>query len=470
MKSSITYIKISLVVLLGTAFSPALQGQDLQSAYFIDNYTYSYHLNPAFTTEKNFIGGLVSSISAGSNSNVGVSTFFYPHDGNLVTFMHKSVDKSEFLSRVRPINRLNVYENHNIASTGFWTKYKGRDIFQTFELNWRNNTVAKLPYNLFSFLKGKEEDDFVYDLSHVSAFTQSYFELASGTAFRLGKLELGARVKFLLGTNKIYMNVDNMMANLNGDQWSIKTTGSLTASGGGIKNRVEEGALGGYDKQDMNGLNWSPVGLGGFGGAVDMGARYRINDYINVSASITDFGGILWRNKVNAYNDGETYILSLDEINLDAEGSIGHVLNSVVNKFKSMYEFMPKKKNWTTQGLTWNANLGAEFKMPFYRKMSVGVLGTWRNSTLNRYTEVRLSLNAAPLKWLSLSVNTAYTTFGWEIGGMVNVYAKKFSAFLGTDSHYYNMTPQFIPVYEANTSVVLGVNYLLSRNPFKRRR
>ena len=238
MKSNASYIRFILVVLFGTAFSPALQGQDLQSAYFIDNYTYSYHLNPAFTTEKNFIGGLVSSISAGSNSNVGVSTFFYPHDGNLVTFMHKSVDKSEFLSRVRPINRLNVYENHNIASTGFWTKYKGRDIFQTFELNWRNNTVAKLPYNLFSFLKGKEEDDFVYDLSHVSAFTQSYFELASGMAFRLGKLELGARVKFLLGTNKIYMNVDNMMANLNGDQWSIKTTGSLTACTGFIMSEM----------------------------------------------------------------------------------------------------------------------------------------------------------------------------------------------------------------------------------------
>ena len=133
-------------------------------------------------------------------------------------------------------------------------------------------------------------------------------------------------------------------------------------------------------------------------------------------------------------------------------------------------KFMPKKKNWTTQGLTWNANLGAEFKMPFYKKMSVGLLGTWRNSTLNRYTEVRLSLNAAPLKWLSFSVNSGYTTYGWAIGGMVNVYAKKFSVFLGTDNYYYNMTPQIIPVYEANTSVVFGVNYLLSHNPYRRRR
>ena len=466
----VSHIKFILAAVFVCALSPTIEGQDLQSAYFIDNYTYSYRLNPAFTTKKNFIGGLISSVNAGSNSNVGVSTFFYRHDGELVTFMHKSVDKEEFLSRIHPINKLSVYENHNIASTGFWTSFKGKDIFQTFEINWRNNTVARLPYNLFSFLKGKEEDDFIYDLSNVSAFTQSYIELASGTAFKLGNLEVGARVKFLLGTNKIYMDVSKMYANLNGNEWAVKSTGTLTASGGGIHNRVEPGALGGYDRQDMDGINWSPVGLGGFGGAVDLGAKYEINEFINLSASLTDLGGILWKNKVNAYNDGETWILSTDDINLDAEGSIGHVLNSVVNKFKSMYEFIPRKKNWTTQGLTWSANLGAEFKMPFYKKMSVGLLGTWRNSSINRYTEARLSINTAPLKWLSFSINTAYTTYGWEIGGMVNVYAKKFSVFLGTDSYYYNMTPQLIPVYEANTQIVFGVNYLLTRNPFKRSR
>ena len=51
-----------------------------------------------------------------------------------------------------------------------------------------------------------------------------------------------------------------------------------------------------------------------------------------------------------------------------------------------------------------------------------------------------------------------------------NVYAKKFSAYLGTDSYYFNMNSQFLPIHEANAHVVFGVNYLLTRNPFKRRR
>ena len=31
---------------------------------------------------------------------------------------------------------------------------------------------------------------------------------------------------------------------------------------------------------------------------------------------------------------------------------------------------------------------------------------------------------------------------------------------MGTDSYYYNMNKQFIPINEFNTQVVFGVNYL----------
>ena len=220
---------------------------------------------------------------------------------------------------------------------------------------------------------------------------------------------------------------------------------------------------------DWDGIKWRPLGFGGVGGAIDLGVKYEINDYINVSASVNDLGFIVWKNKVNAINAGKTYIIQIDDIDSE-EGSILDVVNDVIDKFKSVYEFYPEKNNYSTQLLSINANLGAEFKMPFYRKMSVGILATTRNSHVNRYNEVRMSLNAAPLKWLSFSLSTAYTTFGWEVGGMVNVYAKKFSAYLGTDSYYFNMNSQFLPIHEANAHVVFGVNYLLTRNPFKRHR
>ena len=469
-KTALHRLSFAAATLIWLCFSSSeVSAQDLNSAYFIDNYTYSYRLNPAFTTKKNFVGGLLSNVNAGTYSNIGISTLFYPYEGQLATFMHKSVDKEEFLGKLKDKNRINVNASYNIASTGFWTNFKGKKIFQTFELNLRSNSAAKIPYNLFKFLKGGSEDDFFYDLSHVSAYTQTYLEAAAGTSTRFGNLEVGARAKFLVGTNKMYMNIKQMYASLDGFDWSFHSKAVMTGAGGGIKRRMKEGSMGGYEAVDFNGIKYRPLGLGGLGGAIDIGARYQVNEYINVSASINDLGVIFWRNRVVGYNDGSTWIVSVDDIALDDVGGLGDVIEGIIDKVESVYEFLPDKKNFTTQSLPINFNAGAEFKMPFYKKMSIGLLGSFRSSHLTRYNEFRISLNATPLKWLSLSLNTAYTTFGWQLGGMVNVYAKKFSAFLGTDSHYYHMTPQLLPVNEFNTHVVFGVNYLLTRNPWIKR-
>ncbi len=458
------------VVILGSKPSQSWS-QDLQSAYFIDNYTYSYRLNPAFTTKKNFIGGLLSNVNFGSNSNVGMSTFFYPKEGKLATFLHPSVDRNEFLGKLKSTNRIGVNVSYNIASTGFWTKYKGKDIFQTFEINWRNNTSAKLPYNLFSFLKGGDIDDFSYDLSNVYGYTRTFMEFAGGTSAKFGKFTVGARAKLILGINRINLKIKEMFANLNGDEWSVYSYATITAAGGGIKDRRKKGAMSGeyyYEQLDLEGVKYRPIGFGGFGGAVDLGIRYEINDYINVSASLVDLGVIVWRNKVNGQNFGNTWIY--DNTDIDSTiGNIGDALNDIIHKFRSMYEFLPEKKNFTTQSLSATFTVGAEFKMPFYNKMSVGIMGYSRNSNINRYNEIRASLNFAPLDWLSFSINTAKTTYGNSVGGMINVYAKKFNAFIGTDQYYYNMTPQLLPVYEANTNVVFGVGYLLGHNPYKKR-
>lgn len=441
-------------------------GQDVNSAYFIDNYTYSYRLNPAFTTKKSFIGGLLSNVNSGTNSNVGLSTFFYPYEGQLATFMHPAVDREEFLQKLKKKNRVNINISYNVASTGFWTKFKGKDIFQTFELNMRNNSSSKVPYNLFSFLKPAGEEDFFYDLSHISAYTQTYMEMASGTALKFGNLEVGGRVKFLLGTNRINLKIMEMYASLDGFQWSLSSYAELAAAGGGVKRRLKHGSLGDYDIVNLAKIKYRPLGFGGIGGAIDLGVRYQVNDYINVSAAINDLGAIIWRNKVKGLNSGETFLVQVDDIQLDDIGSLGDVIEGIINKVESVYEFHPGKKSFSTQSLPLNFNVGAEFKMPFYKKMSIGILGSFRDSHINRYNELRMSLNAAPLKWLSLSLNTSITTYGWEVGGMVNVYAKKFSAFIGTDSYYYHMTPHLVPVNNFNTHVVLGVNYLLSRNPW----
>lgn len=462
-KSILCIISISLLFI-----GIKSKSQDLSSAYFIDNYTYAYRLNPAFSFPKTFVGGLLSNVNFGSNGNIGISTIFYPHNDKLVSFMHHSVDRDEFLSRIHPVNKVNINASYNIASVGFWTKLFGNKVFQTFDINLRNNTSFKVPYSLLSFLKAEEETYYLYDLSNYSLYSRSFVEFASGTSFKLGNWEIGGRAKFLLGTNKVELKVKSMFATLNGAFWVISTDAILRASGGGVKKRLKESSMGEYEVLDLKKVRVRPLGFGGLGGAIDLGARYRINEYIEVSAAVNDLGIIVWRNKVNAINRKNTRIVSVDDIKLDDVGSLGDVLSGIINKVKSVYEFDPVKSNNTFQSLSLNVNVGAKFIVPFYNKLSIGVLGSMRNSNIDRYHEVRLSLNASATNWLSLSLNTAYTNYGWQVGGMVNVYAKKFNAFIGTDSYYYHMTPQLLPVNNFNTHVVFGVNYLMSHNPFKK--
>lgn len=450
-------LTITIIILFSSLYS--LFSQEIREGYFMDSYVYGYRLNPAFQTEKNFIGGILS-ISGGTQSNVGLSTFFYPHEGELVTFMHPSVSQEEFLSKIRDKNKINFNLKENILSYGFWKKFRGREFFNTLELNYINSTAARIPKGLFEFLKADAPEDFSYDLSNVKAFTNTYFELAYGSSLKMGKLSLGARAKFLVGMNAIRLNVSSMYAFLAADEWAMYSNAEFYAAGGGVKRRMKEAPVGGYDVCDLSYVKFRPFGFGGLGLGVDLGIKYEFNEYINVSAAIKDLGFIWWFNKACGESKDYKWIFSGEIIEeIEDFSNIKDVVNLLVDNVKSIYEFEPKKRCVKGKPLTYTANIGAEFKMPFYEKMSIGILGTQIYNHIVPFHEVRMSLNARPLDWLGLTVSTAYSTYGWEYGGMVNFYAKKFSVFLGTDNYYTHMTPQFVPVNQFNTHVALGFTY-----------
>lgn len=451
-------ITITAIILLTSAYS--LFAQELRGAYFIDHYTHNYRLNPSFQTDKNFVGGILN-ISAGTQSNMALSTFFWPYDGELVTFMHKSVDSDEFLSRIREKNKINVNIHENVLSYGFWKKHNGHDYFNTIEVNYINQTSANIPKGLFEFLKGDAPEDFFYDLSNVKAFTNTYIELAFGSSRKFGRLSLGARGKVLIGMNAIRMKVTDMYASLSKDMWAMYSNASFDAAGGGISRRMKISPSKGTEVCDLSGIKFKPFGFGGLGLGVDLGAKYEVNEYINVSAAINDVGAIWWFNKASGVAKDHTWKFDGEElIDIEESSSLKEVLNHLVDHVKGIYEFEPRKKNVKPSLITYTAMVGAEFKMPFYEKMSVGVLGTQIYNHMVPFHEGRVSLNVSPLKWLSLSASTAYSTYGWEYGVMANVYAKKFSFHIGTDNYYTKMTPQFIPVNECNTHITFGVNYL----------
>ena len=106
--------------------------------------------------------------------------------------------------------------------------------------------------------------------------------------------------------------------------------------------------------------------------------------------------------------------------------------------------------------------VGLEYRMPFYRRMSVGLLSTTKISGIYTWTEGRLSVNVNPTNWFSATTNYAYSTFGHSAGLAFTLHLPGFNMFVGTDSYIpmLNVNPQFIPINKVNTSVTYGINIM----------
>jgi hypothetical protein len=72
--------------------------------------------------------------------------------------------------------------------------------------------------------------------------------------------------------------------------------------------------------------------------------------------------------------------------------------------------------------------------------------------------DVRGFLTVSPLKWFEASVNCGVSTYGTELGWMLNFHPAGFSFFLGSDFMITKVTPQFIPSNNMNASVTMGIS------------
>lgn len=179
-------------LLAASIICAAASAQSLNSAYFMDGFTYRHQLNPAFASERNYVGfPVLSNINVGAQGNVGLANFLYPYNNQLTTFMHESVDTKSFLDGLKGRNKVNANVNLTLLSGGFQA-WGG---FNTIDLNLRSNTNLTLPYELFEFMKaGQTSANTVYDMGTIGMRTNNYIELAMGHSRQLTeKLRVGAK-------------------------------------------------------------------------------------------------------------------------------------------------------------------------------------------------------------------------------------------------------------------------------------
>lgn len=435
-----------------TATVMSAQQNNTRTAYFLDNYTYGYRLNPAFDSEKNFVAiPVLGNFSIGGESNIGLSNFLYPaSNGKLTLFIDDSVSEQQFLGGLKNDNQLNTNLNMTILGAGFRTG----NLYHTVDLSLKVNQNATLPKSLFSFAKvGTANGDNSWQIKNIGVGVDAFGEIAYGVSTGIGdNLRVGARVKALIGLAHADMMVDQLNLSMTEENWSASTTGRIETAGP-FKFATDGNTV------DLTALKYSEVnGTSGFGLGFDLGASYRFLEYLTASVSLLDLGFMSWKNMTQAVSDGSSSYL------FEGFGTIsdGTELSTQLEGFKDellgLVQFQKSGEGKGSTGMSATLHAGIEAEMPFYDRLSFGLLGTHRFNGAYSWTEGRLSANVTPVDCVGVALSGGVSNFGASLGGIVNFVFPGFNLFVGVDSFNFKVSPQFIPVEKFNTNLALGLN------------
>lgn len=452
--------KIYLIIVFILA-SVSLSAQNLRTGYFLDGYSYRYQFNPALQGDRGFLAiPIFSRIGVGVESSIGLRDYLYPtSSGTLATFLHPEISNDVVMRNLGNRTIANTNVDLNVLAFGFRVKKS----YHTFDVSLKGNMDITLPGDVFRFMKvGGSDGNAVYDFSDLSLSSDAYAQVAYGFSRRfLDKFNVGIRLKGLMGIESMRTKIKDLSLKMDGDQWMVKAEGNAMFSS--IPASIAAGEDDITTEQLMSLVQKPNIGF-----AVDLGVSVDLLKYLTLSASIVDLGLISWNNVATYRLSNEPWVYEGFNLSTDqnVSNNFNEQLDAELNKLGSLFnveDMTPEMKAKHMQKLAMTAHVGVEARLPFYERLSVGILGTHRFNGSHSWTEGRFSLNWALLRWFSLAANYAISDLGHSYGAAINLHPQGFSLFLGTDSFrpVLALAPGegFVPLNEINTNVVLGVNF-----------
>ncbi len=449
MKNNITgWIVAAVAFTTGAGVS----AQNLQSAYFDDNYLYRFQANPAFGNEGH---GFVSfpgigNLDVTTNGTIGLDNIFYNINGETTTLLNPGISAAEALDGMKDHSRIGIDLRETILAIGF-KAFKG---YNTISISARASASIGLPKEIVRLAKDGLAND-TYDLSNLGGTGRGWAEIALNHSHNItNKLRVGGTFKLLMGVASFDAKVNTANLKLHKDNYIGEVDADMHAS---MKNfewetdyndRTRRHYVSGANVDDFSPIN-------GFGVAVDLGAVYTLNKDWEFSLAFTDLGFINWKNDVVATTNGlqsvETNSFSFNVDNNDS-------WDKFRDNLSMLYELENKGVAGSrTTGIGATMTAGAQYTLPVYRRLKFGLLNTTRINGEYSWTEFRVSANVEPVKVLSLGLNAAMGTFGPSFGGIVNLKAPFANFYVASDCFPGKLAKQYAPL-NSNINLNLGIN------------
>ena len=441
--------------------------QTALSSYFMDGMLYNSKLNPAMKAERGYLSLLLGNTSLGTKGNVGISNFLYPRGENeLATFMSGSVGTDEFLGGMPDYTRLGFKLDETLMAAGF-RLFGG---YFSLGLSLHSSATMSLPKGFFEFAKkGFQENS--YSFSGLNVNTMNYAAATVGYSHNLFQgFRFGVNAKYLVGLGHADLFVDKLNVEMNEQQWMVESHARMQAA---LfcetevmvdENGVVNGADLALELDDLMNIRTS----NGF--AVDLGFVYDMDEFVpglTLSASVIDLGYINWKYMMTGQStDAKVEFDGFGEVDYnDVENVVTAEMEQLIDDASKMVELNYGGIKEMKTALNATMYLGAEYNMPFYRPLSVGVLygQCFSPFDCSKWYEARGYVNLSPVKWFELSVNYGYGTYGTTLGWVLNFHPAGINLFVGSDYMITRVTPQYIPIDNMNAHVTLGLNLALGK-------
>lgn len=460
--------RITLATVLSSgAFLPGLNAQDaLLTGYFTDGYVYSHKLNPALTPAKGYVSMPFLNLVTSTGGNMKATQLFYPGaDGRLKTFLSPEVSYGTVMGNLKPDNVFTSSVDWTLMSAGWYNKAGW--IFNSIDISIRANEYSNIPAEAFGLVKnvGMTPGNIVkHSLDGLDARLHSYLQLSFGQSFRIAdKVNIGYKLKLLAGAAFAQVTYDKFTAELSNESWHITAAGQLRCEPLciGVKTNARGEKV--YDFGNLSLGNPADIASGiasNLGFAGDIGLSWDVTDAIQLSMAVQNLGFI-------GFN-GACVGNAVETVNYAGYPSqtIDDQMIALRDDLASLFEFVPQggqggeRYSFT---LPVTARVGADFRMPFYDRLSFGALYSQQFFGRYGWLEARLSANCDVLPWLGLSISYAGGTYGHQFGAIVNIHADVFNFFIGADNIPLRYSPQGIPLDTGITCASIGVNFLIGK-------
>lgn len=430
--------------------------QNTNSGYFVDNYTYRYQLNPAYENDRNFVSmPALGNLNFGMNGSLNLTDVLYVHNGKTVLFSNPNISAAEVLGNIGDKNTLGTNLRETILSTGF----KALGGYNTITIGARADVGVMVPGSLFELVK-EGVSNRTYDIRNVGVSALGYAEIALNHSREIKPvpgLRVGAAVKFLVGMASVDARFNKADLTLGTDDWTITSDADVYVNLG--KFQYEQKLNDKTGQHYVSGMNMDgngSIGPNGFGMAFDLGATYDWRDF-TFSLAALDLGFVSFSKTMHATTNGDrTFNTSshiFDPSDMDSSW------DDFIGDFDKIYQLEDKGDIGShTRTLGATLNIGAEYRLPVYRKLSFGFLSSTRLAGRYTWTEARISANVKPVKCFSAGINFAAGTYGVAFGWLLNYSYTGFNIFVGMDNTHCKLAKQGVPL-NSNMAVNLGINF-----------